>query len=248
MPQSFDLAVARGMVPSVSSVRKFGRNEEIGTVEETVWTGGGLWPFPESASAVRIEAGGHADDTAAGDGARSITIVGLDENWNQVTETIATNGVLASDPTTATFIRVYRAYVEDVGTYGAASTADIRIESTTALVTCMIIAAGLGQTQMAVYAIPAGYTGYLIEVFVKVESTKAVSFTMFHRHNGNIIAAPMKARRMVVAWSNVDDQVVHNYKHSGITFDEYTDIWINGKSNGGTASATVEFELHLVKN
>lgn len=82
---------------------------------------------------MRIKAGGNAADTAAGAGAREVTLIGLDASGNVVTEAIATNGISASSATTNSFIRLYRAYVSASGTYATAAagshTAAIVIEN-----------------------------------------------------------------------------------------------------------------------
>jgi len=73
---------------------------------------------PAAATTLRIKAGGDALDTAAGAGAREVTLQGIDELGNEVTESLATAGASASAVTTNKFIRLYRAWVSSVGRYG----------------------------------------------------------------------------------------------------------------------------------
>ena len=112
------LDAARGLTIGQKTVAKFGRNESVGTSFEPVALGG-VYQTPQAASAttLRIKSGGDSNDTAAGSGARQVTLEGLDENFEEVSETVATNGASASSATTATFTRLYRVYVSESGTY-----------------------------------------------------------------------------------------------------------------------------------
>ena len=73
------------------------------------------YPFPATAAAVRIKAGGDVADTAAGTGARTVTVYGLDATYKPVQETITTAGASASALTTQTFLRVNRVEVTTAG-------------------------------------------------------------------------------------------------------------------------------------
>ena len=51
-----------------------------------------LYPYLAAASLLQVSSGS-ANDTAAGTGARTVTIVGLDANYNVISETLTMNGV-----------------------------------------------------------------------------------------------------------------------------------------------------------
>src|SRR6056300_570903 len=53
----------------------------------------------------------NAQDSASGTGARTITIQGLDNNFNEIEETVTVGGAA----TTLEFLRVYRAFVATAG-------------------------------------------------------------------------------------------------------------------------------------
>lgn len=135
------------------AVQKFGSNPDIDTVAaEDVWDGGGLYSFPSAAAVTTIESD-NAADTAAGTGARTITIEGLDSDYNFISETVTLNGVTAVTLANE-YIRVFRAYNVLVGSNGV-NVGDITIQHG-ATVLAQITAAK-GQTLMAIYTVPANY-------------------------------------------------------------------------------------------
>jgi hypothetical protein len=92
----------------------------------------------------------------------TFTVIGLDANWLEVSQTVTLNGQTAVTLPTS-LIRVYRAYVASAGT-GGVNAGDIWVGSGT--VTAGVpankyagVLAGLGQTLMAVYSIPVSATG-----------------------------------------------------------------------------------------
>ncbi|GAG84533.1 unnamed protein product, partial [marine sediment metagenome] len=126
--------------------------------------------FRQSAVAMRVKAGGNAADDTAGNGAREVTIQGIDSNFAELSEAVATAGASASAATSATFWRVHRAWVSASGTYTAANTANIVIEDSGSGADFLTITAEEGQSQIAGFTIPAGKTGYLVSVHVTVSA------------------------------------------------------------------------------
>lgn len=93
----FYLLVSQGKIPGMSIVQKFGRNTDVdsGTLPEDMWGGSSTYTgFPVGGNAERLAfVSTSADDAEAGTGARTVTIIGLDGNWNQQTETVTLNGL-----------------------------------------------------------------------------------------------------------------------------------------------------------
>lgn len=245
-----ELLAALGRLDGIATVRKFGRNDAVGTGSyEDIWTVGGDYNFLTAASAVQIAAGGNAADDAAGAGARSVTVVGLDENWAEATETITTAGASASSATTTTFIRVYRAYVANVGTYGGNNTGDITIETTGSTTVCQIDA-DLGQTQMAIYTVPAGKTAYLprLHVGIAQSANKEASIRVWRRENADDVSAPFSGgKRLVYAFDEVSEFLTLDHL-AFISFPEKTDIWASAIGTGGGTLVDVQFDLYVVDN
>jgi hypothetical protein len=150
------LNIARGLVPGASIVHRMGYNTDCDQGSETIWTGGGLYPwsaFTAGASQLSVISS-TTDDTG-----EVIAIEGLDANYNPLRElvTLTDDG---NDPTAVTtqgsFIRVFRMYETSNG--GAAGIITAKVGATT--VGHML--AGKGQSLMGIYTIPAGKTGYIL--------------------------------------------------------------------------------------
>ena len=168
------------MPPGYTKVLKYGANLDV-TTAETVWTPGGLYPWATWTGGNSIT----VESTDAGDTSISVTIEGLDANGAVQTVTTATN---ASNGTTAvavtgTWDRVYRAYLSGSNQTAAGA---INIKISTTIVAQ--IAAGKGQTQMAVYTVPAGKVAYISLVDSSVSnsggSSSGAQIEVFFRPSG----------------------------------------------------------------
>ena len=244
----FFTQVAKGAVAGSSIYRKFGHNDDVSTAFEHVWDAGGTYAgWLTTAAAVRVKAGGNAaDDQDGGANARSVTVTGLDESWAMVSETINTEGADVGTASTTTFIRVFRAFVATVGTYGNTNAAAITIETAAAVVMAQI-SAGKGQTQMALFTVPAGKTGYLLAVSIEHDSARTIDFRMFRREGADDTTAPMPGLRLVSEFDGLgESSFVRNYP-SLPSFPAKTDIITQVLADaGGTAAVSVEFDLLLV--
>ena len=83
---------------------KFGYNPEVGTDPETIWDGGGLYSYPTSASIMKVSSSNNLDTST------TLTIYGLNENYDAVSESITLNGQTAVN-TTNQYIRSLRVIV-----------------------------------------------------------------------------------------------------------------------------------------
>lgn len=238
------LAEAAGRVTGRMVVAKFGRNPEVGTsIEDITAIGGTYAGFLTAASAVRIKAGGNSNDTAAGSGARSVFISGLDENWAMATEELATAGASASSATTTTFVRVFRVWVGDVGTYGAANTDDIEIE-TTGGVTVALIEATYGQSQLAVYTVPVGYQAYIRRLGCSVEGSKKATTMFFQRQNADVVVAPFQGKRLIQAFEYSNQSQIKFESYKG-PYPAKTDLWASGYINTGSVAMNATMDILL---
>ena len=200
------LDIARGLAPGCVSSFRFGRNTAIGSIYTPV-TRSGFYRTPQvaGATALRVKAGGNANDTANGSGAREITIIGLNASGDLITETLATAGASASAPTTQTFIRLTRAYVSKSGTYATqtagSQAGSITIENAAGTEDWALIADGAlgkGQTEMAVYTTPRGKSVAVMNLTVSSDADKKANVVMFKRENILETAAPYSPMTLVV--------------------------------------------------
>ena len=240
-----DIDICLGRIADHTFVRKFGANSSVSTSEEIIWNNSGTYQgFLTSATAVRVASGGDANDTAAGTGAREVTIVGLDENWEEATEAVATAGGSASGNTTTTFIRVFRAYVSSSGTYGngltGANAGNIVIEDSGGSNTLAQIGTGLGQTELAVYTVPASKTLLLRRVEVTVAGNKPATVKFFQRQNADDTSAPVQSRRIVQQFDELEGEDVAEYRYTE-SFAAKTDVWFTAAAVSGTSAADAVF-------
>jgi len=244
----FDLEIARGNVPGMSVVNKFGKNALIvdgspglGTYED-IWDGGGSYPYPATALITHIH---QAANQAAMQG-ENIEVQGLDASWVLTVQTVALNAVNSSTlvalPTPLR--RIFRMKVmtdvvtdEDVEAVNAGDT-----------VIYAIAQAGLNQTLMALYTVPAGYTAYMTNWFMDQiaavdKEPKAVEFRLWVADRANDYEFQIKQSRGLPK----SGPIQHIFKpYMKIT--EKSDIKIDAASVGEEAMAHAGFDLILIEN
>ena len=158
--EPFELQVARGQITNHAEQNIFG----YGTTPATAGTFRTVWEnmltteyvFPSSAVTMQLVS------AAAGDTA-TITIVGLDANYNLLTENLVLNGT-TNVPTVNQYFRINNMFVS----VGSATNPSGVITLTNSGVTYAQINTGvfngttssLGVSQQAVFTVPAGYTFY----------------------------------------------------------------------------------------
>lgn len=243
--------IAKNQINGISHDHKFGRNPDVGTSFEPI-TSNGIYQTPQvsGATTLRVKAG-NAADTAAGAGAREITIVGLDETGALTSEALATAGESASSATTTTWLRVFRAWVSASGSYATASsgshTADIVIETTGGTEWTRIISSGFSraQTQVCAYTVPLGKTMYILDYRITSDSNKAIDVALFQRRNILETAAPYEAMRVVDEFTGVTGFIEHSSSIPIGPFPALTDVGYMTKA-ASTADVACDFEFILV--
>lgn len=228
--------IARGLLKGVSDTHKFGAvpamsQNQTGTVwdiNDTVYP----WSAFSSASAVTL------DRANAGDAGKTITIEGLDANYESVTDTcVLTNATGNTTTSGTTFIRVFRAYVSA----GADNLGNIDIKVSTTVVAR--ITATKGQTLMAIYTIPAGYTGYLIQGTGTVQSGADATGNIFVRYFGQ------DAFRIGHSFevSGAGGQYMYEFSVPRV-IPEKSDIDVRASVRSNNARFTAAFDIILKQN
>lgn len=170
------ISIALGVNPLARAgafvLGKTGRNTDIdtATAPEDLCDGGGVYTgFPVTGSAETLEVfSSDANDTAAGTGARTLRLFGLDANYVQITEDVTLNGVTPVT-TTQTFWRMHRAQVLTAGSGGFnAGTITVRHSTTTANVFC-VVPIGYSRSQMGGYTVPANHVAVLLSLYTSVQ-------------------------------------------------------------------------------
>ena len=247
--EPFELQVSRNQIPGHYFIHKFGYNPIISTVVETVWSQGGLYVYPSSASTMYISSSS-TNDTAAGTGARTVTVFGLDADFNSISVTVALNGQVGVQLNGAlNWYRVNRITVDTAGSGGAnAGVLYVGTEATPAggvpVNKYATVAIGDNQTLMCIWTVPLGYTAYLHQKDVSASSSagKFATFTLIARPKGGVF--------------NVKDRVLLANNSTAISywnpipFHECTDIEVRAvaDSAGGSITASATLDITYIKN
>jgi hypothetical protein len=149
-PWDYFIDVATGDVPGRSLISVFGHNADVDAAED-IWDPGGDWVAPTSAQTLSI---------VLGTGVRTVSISGLDANWNRIHETVTLNGVTAVS-TTKSYIRVFHFHGLTFGS-GGTNAGNITATASSDATVQAQITAGEGHNLAALYTIPTGKTGYII--------------------------------------------------------------------------------------
>jgi hypothetical protein len=169
------LNISRGLVKGTSFIHKFGAVPAMSTnTTGTVWDVNDTvypWTAWDTAGTITV------DRASTSDANKSVTVVGLDSNYNEITETIVLTNP-TGNASTGLFIRVFRAFILD----GSTNVGLISIKK--GATTVAAITATKGQTLMAIYTIPAGHTGYLMKGTATAQAGADATGDMFVRYAG----------------------------------------------------------------
>lgn len=233
---------------------KFGRNAAL-TTSFTPVSIGGIYRTPQASAATKLRVkAGNANDTAGGSGARAVYIEGLDETGARVNETLATAGESASANTANDYIRIFRAYVTESGTYATSSagshSAAIVIENSAGTEDWLTIDAASfpkGQSEIGVFTVPLGSNAFILESEIFVDASKPVDVLLFQRQGILDSAAPYDAMRTVRSFIGVTGPVSSSSSVPLGPFPELTDIGFMAKG-ATTPSCSVDFTILLMDN
>lgn len=185
--EPFGLQVSRGQIQGHSNVLIFGYNADVDTSEESVWPAGGTVPHPTGASVLKISSS-DANDTAAGTGARTVFIEGVDGSYNVVSDTVELDGQTAVN-TINEYLYVNRFFVLTAGS-GGQNAGNINagtgtVTSGVPAVLYDLIATGYNNRTSGHYCVPAGYTGYMVEGLLSAgQASGSTALTGFLKQHG----------------------------------------------------------------
>ena len=220
-----NIPIASGAVTGHSHINKFGYSDSIASLS-TIWDGSNIYSYSTSAGAVTVTSSS-TDDAGA-----VIEVQGLDSSYHLVTQDIVLDATGATN-----LIRIFRARLKtpasdettNIGIISVSIGGDLRAK----------ILAGKGQTLMAVYTIPAGKTGYLLNLTMSVDKNVDVIYTLMAREQGG--AFNIKGQ-----FGTFGTPIDHNYPIP-LVFSEKTDIEIQADA-GNTCGGGATFDLILVDN
>lgn len=240
--EPFNLQVSRGQITYHERTCPFGFNDAVGASSETIWSVGGTYTFPSTATALTVVSASTDDDgSPVGTGARTVTIVGLDANYAPVTETVTMNGT-TNVTTTQTFLRVNEAYVATAGSTGS-NVGAITIANTTPT-TLASIAATAGIVQQCVYTVPAGYTVFITRYMLSSYNSTAGAASAGQIWVKNYGGANMLATTVRIpgtgAFTCEADYPFPVYEKSDIDF--------RGVALAGSSNMSAQLQMVSIKN
>jgi hypothetical protein len=244
----YALNVSKGLVPGTTGVNKFGTNLTVGTSFEDIWIQGGTWTKLPAATTLDVSSS-NANDTVAGSGAQRLTIEGLDANYAELSETVDMNGQTPV-VTTGVFLFVNRTYVARGGS-GFTNEGDLYVADdstahssgvpvTAASIQSKIVATQ-GQSQQAIYTLPANKTGYITNAWIIAGANKIVDYELHE------IDHQAQTNRIIIEGEETNTAFTHVYNPYESVNEKHTLIF-DAKITSGTAEISAGFDLYLVDN
>lgn len=240
--------IQKGNVPGHSLVHKFGTNPSVPNGDWAFITNLGQAAHPLSAATtVRVKAG-NTNDTAAGTGARSIVIQGIDVAGAEVKETLATSGTSVGDVSSNSYWRVHRAWVEDCGTYGGGNIGEVVIENGAGGTDILSMAATQGQSQDCAFTIPSGYKGYLLSLDATIDASKPADLRLLTRADITNTTPPVKSVRLKNFFDGIQGPFPFKpfSPHGGHTGP--TDIWMEARGGGALTEVSADMEILIIED
>lgn len=230
--------ITHGGISSVKTVGKYGSNDAVGTgAYEDIWKYTTDLSYLTSAETLSIVSGTANDDKDSGTGARAITVQGLDNDWNEIEEYILLEG-LSPVTTQKSYLRVNRAFVEEVGNVGT-NDGLITMTASTAGTVQGVIAAGEGQTQQTHYSVPAGRTGYISKIWVNIGKGDDATVRLQTRNGAG--TKGWKIKRELKLFEATLDQPLQSY----IKVEAKSDIRYQGQAGLASAKISAGYDLYL---
>jgi len=179
--------IAAGDVDGWSNIHKFGAVPELSINSTgTIWDRNNtIYPWAaidnsglgHTLTVSSVAANNEGSLTTTEDGTQ-VTVMGLDVNFNEISEVIDIVGSTGTG--TTVFRRIYRVFCTD----GATNTSRVLIKAGAVVVAC--VNENWGQSLMSVYTIPAGKTGYLLKGSSSCQASADGTVNMYVRTQASV--------------------------------------------------------------
>jgi len=252
---SSGLAIAQGNTSGVSFIHKFGAAPDFDISDGfvTVWDGAEdgeayeamTYTYSTSADIDYLSAEDNGDT-------QEVEVQGLDLNYDLVVQTKALTGQTPVALDTA-LIRVFR--IINIGSVDFANHVFCYVSTGTTVTAGVpqdgakvraVVHSDNNQTEMAIFTIPAGKTGYMRDWYASTAGAKKDS-----SHTIKVIARPLGQVFQLKHTGNIDvngtSYVKHDYFEPEV-FTEKTDIEIRMDSDTDIAGVAAGFDMVLVDN
>jgi len=233
------MLVSQGVLDGQSYNHKFGATPQM-----SINTTGSVWDVNDTLypwTALDTPAVVNVERNNVADNGHVVTVQGLDSNWNFQEEQITITG--ADQVGTKLFRRVNRVFCTSSAV--TTNTGDIDIEAGAAGGTTIArITAGQGQSLMAVYTIPAGYTGYLHQVTSSIRSGGDATGYLYFRYN--TVALNFRIGH-TYEFQGSGGQYLYDFAFP-ISLPEKTDIDSRAFVRSNNSRVSTTFDILLIEN
>lgn len=238
-----DFAVIAGFIDNLTFYHTFGHNSAVGSSVETIWSEGGIYVYPSSASTMTVSSA-NANDTSAGTGAQTVEVEGLDSSYNEIGETIVMNGQTGVN-SVHSYLRVFKIRVITAGS--GLQNAGIVYMGTGSITTGKpatvfnLIEAGLNSSLVGVWTVPNGHRAYLREYEFGSSVAKAVTVSLHSKEPGEVLH--IEDYRQLIDGTTEE----FNFTH---VLEPKTDVELRAVTGagGGDVSGSMEFWIeHLLE-
>jgi len=221
----FGLLVQKGLVEDFSAYGTFGYNPDVSTSFETIWSGGGVYSYPTTATTATV-----ASSNTGSDNGSTVDLYGLDSNW-----VLQSERVTVGNTSTKTWLRIFSATLVN------AQTGNTNVGTITITVNALTVASILpsyGKSLSCVFTVPANCRAFILASGIGVSKQKEIEAQLLIRQvtDGN-------------AYNTIGYQTLFGgsaYQEFPVPFvvDQKTDIEIRAKADATTAvSATMSFYI-----
>ena len=240
---SFLLDVASGKYPTYKAGTKFGSNSEVDTNSdpEDVWNGGGIYtgqPTTGIAQTVTIESS-DSSDNSTGSGARTVRILGLDIDGNNIEEVLTLNGTSLVTSSNQ-YWRLSRAIVLTAGSDGYNNGELIIKHSVATTNVFAVMPQFANQTAIAADTVPKGKTRIILSISSQIARANGSAGSA----NVRLLAREPGATFRAIRNAEVTTAYPYLSKlETGIVLEELTDIkWQVFSVSDQDTVCTAEFE------
>lgn len=237
-PDDFRLRVARGEVGGVVQVHMSGGGS-VGTTEDIIGDGTSLAEALPATGEPITCVSDDANDTAAGTGARTLTVSSLSNDYTEQTSTISMAGLSATTATSENILRIQPGTgVATVGTYGGSNVGTITCSGTPSGDVRFTIAPGEGVSRLAAVTVPAGQSFYINAHVVAPEGAKSPTVRFWAREYDASVNRP---GTIEFRWPSLDN-ADHLHHETWEPFPAKTDVYYSGFTAATTDAVDVELE------
>ncbi len=228
-----------GNVVGTSNVFRSGANLDVGTTFEDIWSIGGQMVYlvaPETMDIVSTS----AFDESFSLGAQTVLIIGLDGNFDVISEVVSMNGVTPVT-TTNTYLRIQNMFVATAGT-NEINNGDISATSTTSGNPQGQIQAEKNASMFFQFSVPNGQSASVVQFSFTGGAGDAIDFEFYIRFFGGLFS-----RQNLTQVNGATFLLpIHPY----VNIPEKSDVRILAKktTGGGVVSATSVIQMFFIDN